>query len=80
MHARSGRVTQRCHHSPRCETGLLSTNDVTHRKSAENLGNSKKVSSVETRHRTRRVDFRFLAEGLEQVSHQMGGGKMKKPE
>ena len=58
---RRGRVTQRCHNSPRWETGLASANDVTHRKRAKDLGNSKKVSRVETRYRTRRVDFRLLA-------------------
>ena len=58
------RVTQRCHNSPRWETGLQSAGDVTHRKRAEDFGNLKKVSRVETRHRTRRVDFRLLAEAL----------------
>ena len=64
MPARSGRVTQICHNSPRWETGLASANEVTHQKHAEGLGNLKKVSRVETRHRTRRVDFRLLAEAL----------------
>ena len=59
---RSGRVTQRCHNSPRWETGIANANDVKHRKRAEDFG--KKVSRVETRHRTRRVDFRLLAEAL----------------
>ena len=39
-------------------------NDVMHWKCAEDLGNLKKVSRVETRHQTRRVDFRLLAEAL----------------
>ena len=55
---RSGHVTQKFHNSPRCETGLASANDVTHRKRAEDFGNLKNVSRVDTRHRTRRVDFR----------------------
>ena len=49
---------------PRWETGLQSAGDVTHRKRAGDLGNLKKVSWVETRYRTRRVDFRWLAEAL----------------
>ena len=53
----SGRVTQRCHNSPRRETGLLSVNDITHRKRAEDFGNLKKVSRVETRQRRRRLTF-----------------------
>ena len=43
----SERVTQRCHTSPRWETGLASANDVTHWKRARDLGNLKKVSRVE---------------------------------
>ena len=42
--ARSGYVTQRCHNSPRWETGLQSAGDVTHRKRAEDLGDFEKVS------------------------------------
>ena len=61
---RSGRVTQRCYNCPRWETGLASANDVTHRKRAEDFGNLKKVSRVETGYRTRRVDFHLLAEAL----------------
>ena len=60
----SERVTQRCNNSPRWEMGLASANDVRHQKRVEDLGNLKKVSRVETRHRTRRVDFRLLAEAL----------------
>ena len=37
--------------------GLARSNDVTHRKRAENFGNLKKVYIVETRHRTRRLAF-----------------------
>ena len=44
--------------------GLASANDVTHRKRMEDFGNLKKVSRVEIRHQTRRVDFRLLAEAL----------------
>ena len=64
VRGRSERVTQRCHNSPRGEMGLASANDVTHWKHAEDFGNLKKVSRVETRHRTRRVDFCLLAETL----------------
>ena len=63
--ARSGSVTQRCHNSPRWETGLASANDVRHRERGgfwEIL--KKSVSRVETRHRARMVDFRLLAEAL----------------
>ena len=49
---------------PRWETGLQSESDVTHQKCTEDCGNLKKVSRVETRHRTRRVDFRLLMEAL----------------
>ena len=35
--ARSGRVTQRCHNSPRWKMGLASANNVTHRKRAEDF-------------------------------------------
>ena len=75
---RSGRVTQRCHNSPKWETGLASANDVTYRKHAEDFGNLKKVRRVETRHRTRRVDFRLLVEALGGVARD--GEQMKKPE
>ena len=37
--------------------GLLSAGNVTHRKRAEDFGNLKKVSRVETRQRTRRLTF-----------------------
>ena len=55
----SERITQRCHNSPRWETGLQSANDVTHRKRAEDFGNLKKVRGIETRHRTRRLAFAY---------------------
>ena len=55
--------------------GLASANGITHRKRAEDFGNLKKVR-VETRHRTRRVDFRLRATGAARD----GVGQMKKPE
>ena len=56
---RSGRVIQRCHNSPRWETGLASANNVMHRKRTEDFGRfwKRSVSRVESRHWTRRVDF-----------------------
>ena len=75
---RSRRVTQRYHNSPRWETGLASGNDVTHRKRAEDLGNLKKVSRVETRHRTRVVDFRLLAEALGRCRTRWGADEKAK--
>ena len=55
--------------------GLQSANDVTHRKRAEDFRNLKKVSRIETRHRTRRVDFRLLAEALGRCRTRWGGGR-----
>ena len=49
MRGRSEYVTQRCHNSPRWETGLTSANDVIHRNSAEDFGNFGE-SRVELRH------------------------------
>ena len=73
----SGRVTQRCHNSPRWETGLASANDVTHRKRAEDLGNLKKVSGVQTCLGRRRLAFACLPKPgqwpLWRVPHEMGG-------
>ena len=37
----------------------------------------KKVSRVETRHQTRRVDFRLLAEALDRCHTRWGGGRWK---
>ena len=82
-HARSGRVTQRCHNSPRWETGLASANDVTHRKRAEDLGNFKNsVRAVENWTPDEKGWLSLARGGLGQVSHEMGGGwgQMKKPE
>ena len=71
----SRRVTQRCHNSPRWETGLQSAGDAQHRKRAEDLGNSKKVSGVEFCFGQKKNGWLSLAHGgLGQVSHEMGGG------
>ena len=63
---RSGRVSQRCHNSPRWETGAT---ECGWRHAPETRGwfweiLKKSVRRVETRHQTRRVDFRLLAEAL----------------
>ena len=75
---RSGRVTQRCHNSPRWETGLGSANDVTHRKRAEDFGIlNKSVELSWELPREKTVDS-FARGGLGQVSQEMvGGGKWK---
>ena len=77
VRGRSGRVTQRRHNSPRWETGQARANHVTHRKRLEDFGNLKKVCRVETRHRTRRVDFRLLAKTLGRRRTRWGGGRWK---
>ena len=77
VRARSERVTQRCHNSPRWETGLQSANDLTQRKRAEDFGNLKKVSRVEIRLRTGRVDFRLLTEALSKCRTRWGGADEK---
>ena len=64
VRGRSGRVTQRCHNSPDGKQGYRVQVTSPHRKRAGDFGNLKKVSRVETRHRTRRVDLRLLAEAL----------------
>ena len=74
---RSGRVTQTCHDSPRWEKGLASANDVAHRKRTKDFGNLKKVRRVETRHRTKSVDFRLLAEALGRCRTRWGGRRWK---
>ena len=64
-HARSGRVTQRCHNSPDRKRGLQSAGDVTRRKHAEDLGDFEKVSQLEKSWvlpREKTVGFRLLAE------------------
>ena len=72
-HARSGRVTQRCHNSPRWEMGLQSSNDVTHRKRAGDLGRFWKSQWVELRPTSGEDGWLSLARGgLGQVSHEMG--------
>ena len=61
VRGRSGRVTQRCHNSPRWETGIHSANDVTHRKRAEDFGRFWKSQLVELRTASEEKD-----------SHEMG--------
>ena len=73
-HAWSGRVTQRCHYSPRWETGLQSTNDVTQRKRTEDLGNLKKVREWRSEHRTRRLTFVCSRRSWAGVARDGGGG------
>ena len=75
--ARRGRIIQRCHNSPRWETGLQSANDITHRKRAEDLGILKKVRELKTGHRTRRVDLRLLAEALSRCRTRWEWGRWK---
>ena len=76
--ARSGRVTQRCHNSPRWEMGLQSAGDVTHQKRADDFGRFWKSQFVELRLDTGRDGWLSLAHGgLGQVSHEMGGGRWK---
>ena len=77
MHAGGADVSLRCHNSPRWKTGLASANDVMHRKHMEDLGNLKKVSWVETRHRTRRLTFACLRRPLWRVPHVLGQGRWK---
>ena len=57
---------------------LASANDATHQKHIEDFLILKKVSKVETRHRTRRVDFRLLAEALGRCRMRWGGGADEK--
>ena len=72
------RPTQKCHNSPRWETGLDCANDVTHRKRAEDFENLKKVSRVETCLGRRRLAFACSQRPLWRVSHEMvGGGRWK---
>ena len=78
-HARSGRATQRCHNSPRWETGLQSANDVTHQKRAEDFGRIWR-KLVELRSVSREDGLLSLArEALWQELHEMGwgGGRWK---
>ena len=58
--------------------GLQSVGDVMHQKRVEDFGNLKKVSSVETRHRMRRLTFACLRRPWAGVARD--GGQMKKPE
>ena len=80
MCARSGRVTQRCHNSPRWETGLQSAGDVTHRKRAEDFGNLKKIRRVEIRHPKRQLTFACSRRPWAGVARDGSGGQMKRPE
>ena len=69
-----GRVIQRCHNSPRWETGLQSAGDVMHRKCAEDLGRFWRKSES-WKLDTKRDGWLSLARrSLGQVSHEMGGG------
>ena len=77
MCGRSGRVTQRCHNSPRWETELHSAMDVTHRKRAEEFGNSKKVSRVESCLGRRRLVFACSRRPLWRVPHVCVVGRWK---
>ena len=73
-HARSERVTQRFHNSPRWETGIGSANDVTHRKRAKDLGRFEKVSSVESCLGRRRLTFACSRRPWAGVARDGGGG------
>ena len=64
---RSGRVTQRCHNSPRWETGLASANDVTHRKRAEVLGRFWKSQEALGRCRTKWGGGRWKSQNRKSV-------------
>ena len=76
---RSGRVTQRCHNSPRWETGLASANDVTHRKRAEDFGRFWKSQWVELRQETEREGLTFACSWRPWagVTRDKGGGRWK---
>ena len=69
----NGSVTQRCHYSPRWETWLASSNDIMHRKHAEDFGNLKKVRRVENWTPDEKGWLSLARGGLGQVSHEMGG-------
>ena len=59
---RGGRVTQRCHNSRDEKRRLVSANDVTHWKRAEDFGDFEESWRVEARRRTRRGRLLGLAE------------------
>ena len=81
VRARSVRITQRCHNSPRWEKGLQSANDVMHWKRAEDWRNLKKVSRVETYLGRRRLAFAYSRRPWAGVTRNgWGGVEMKKPE
>ena len=76
VRGRRGRITQRCHNSPRWETGA---SECEWRHTPEAPGRFWEIlkKSVQ-RLDTGRDDWLSLARGgLEQVSHEMGGGRWK---
>ena len=78
---RSGRVTQRCHNSSDGRRGYRVR--VTSRTGSARriLVDLKKSVELKTEHRTRRVDFRLLAEALARCRTRYGGWRqMEKPE
>ena len=76
VRAQSGHVTQRCHNSPAGKQRLVSANDVTHRKRAEDFGRFWKSQSwVLPREKT--VGFRLLAETFMTGATCWWGGRWK---
>ena len=67
VQARSGRVTQRCHNSPRWQMGVSE-------KRVEDFGNLKKVRRVEIRDRTRRLTFAWSRRPWAGVARDWWGG------
>ena len=66
----SRRVTQRCHNSPRWETGLQSSNDITHQKRSEDLGGFCKGQWVELRYASEKDGWLSVArEALGKSQH-----------
>ena len=77
----SGHVTQRCHNSPRWETGLQSANNVTNQKRAEDFWRFGKSQLVEMRPASGEHSWFSLARGdLCGGCHTCWGVQMKKPE
>ena len=60
--------------SPEGKRRLVSANDVTHRKRVEDFGRFLKGQWVETRHWTKTVGFRKLAETIVASATRGGGG------
>ena len=80
VHARaqSRRVTQRCHNSPEGKRRLVSVNDVTHQKRAEDFGRFWKSQWVENWTPNETVDFYLLTETfVAYATHVGGGGRWK---